>query len=130
MVRNPNGYTSGMASGGRKPVRYSLDLLRLPTFLLSWNRHHQRPRLNIEPVYDTWDGIYDEGVVRMGDLINTQYTADLGPGEGYVVRVKAAFHESMAPWRIAKYVRANHVTTSKHWMQQQLTVNKLRVDMA
>lgn len=85
--------------------------------------------LNIEPVYDLWDGIYDQGVIKMGNLHNTQYTADLGEGEGYVVRVKAAFHEDMAHWRIAKYVKAGHPNTSKHWMRQKLRTNMLRVDI-
>jgi hypothetical protein len=85
--------------------------------------------LNLETVYELWDGIYDQGVIKMGQLHNTQYTADLGEGEGYVVRVKAAFHESMAHWRMAKYVRAQHVTTSKHWMHGRITVNQLRVDV-
>lgn len=85
--------------------------------------------LNLETVYELWDGVYDQGVVKMGQLHNTQYTADLGEGEGYVVRVKAAFHESMAHWRMAKYVRAQHVRTSKHWMHERVAVNQLRVDI-
>lgn len=86
--------------------------------------------LNIEPVYDLWDGIYDEGVVKMGNLHNTQYTADFGEGEGYVVRVKAAFHEDMARWRMGVYTRPRARQESKPGrIPHRPQFNQLRVDV-
>jgi hypothetical protein len=43
--------------------------------------------------------------------------------EGIVVRNAYPFHNSMWKENIAKYVRANHVQTNKHWSQQPITRN-------
>jgi hypothetical protein len=85
--------------------------------------------LELEVAPSLWDGITDIGILKTLHHCITHYTADQGPGEGFVVRTTAAFHEDMARWRIAKWVRAQHVTTSKHWMYEKITVNKLRVDI-
>lgn len=48
--------------------------------------------------------------------------------EGYVVRSYAKFPYSYFRYRVAKYVRANHVQTHGHWMREQMTVNQLKSD--
>lgn len=48
-----------------------------------------------------------------------------GPSEGYVIRAAAAFHYNEHWKNTAKFVRNNHVTTSEHWMQQEIVKNIL-----
>lgn len=45
--------------------------------------------------------------------------------EGLVVRVTDAFSDEEFSARVAKYVRANHVTSSEHWAHQTITQNGL-----
>lgn len=45
--------------------------------------------------------------------------------EGYVVRNADSFHYDDFKNNVAKYVRKNHVTTSNHWMHQEVIPNKL-----
>jgi hypothetical protein len=45
--------------------------------------------------------------------------------EGYVVRVAEEFRLADFQRVVAKWVRAEHVTTGEHWMNQQMTVNGL-----
>lgn len=52
--------------------------------------------------------------------------------EGYVVRVAAAFSyaeqdQQLASSYTAKYVRARHVQTSSHWLQEKIIPNILRI---
>lgn len=46
-------------------------------------------------------------------------------GEGYVVRVVDSFPYDEFRERVAKYVRPGHVTTSQHWMRQEVIPNLL-----
>lgn len=46
--------------------------------------------------------------------------------EGYVVRVAQSFKFENFASRVAKFVRANHVTTDEHWINQPMTPNLLR----
>lgn len=48
-----------------------------------------------------------------------------GEHEGYVVRKHGCFHYNDFSKSVAKYVRANHVQTSCHWMRQKVIPNKL-----
>lgn len=48
-----------------------------------------------------------------------------GLQEGMVMRLAGEFHYDDYGTAVAKYVRANHVTTSEHWMFQAPTENKL-----
>lgn len=78
-------------------------------------------RLNLEMVPILYEGVYDtnkikeiaEEVVRSG-------------GEGIVVRVKDLFNYKDFDKNVAKYVRANHVQTDKHWSKQNIEKNGLR----
>jgi hypothetical protein len=45
--------------------------------------------------------------------------------EGYVVRNSGRFHNIDFSTNVAKYVRANHVQTDEHWMNQPVVPNKL-----
>jgi hypothetical protein len=45
--------------------------------------------------------------------------------EGYVVRNTHSFPYDDFGYNIAKYVRANHVTTENHWMHSEVIPNKL-----
>lgn len=45
--------------------------------------------------------------------------------EGIVIRKSNAFHYDDFNKNVAKYVRANHVQTDKHWMHSEIEANKL-----
>lgn len=45
-----------------------------------------------------------------------------GEIEGYVIRVDESFHYSQFKQYVGKYVRANHVHTTQHWMHGQAVV--------
>ena len=47
-------------------------------------------------------------------------------GEGIVIRNDKRFHYNVFKNNVAKYVRANHVTSSEHWSHQQIVPNKLK----
>jgi RNA ligase len=65
-----------------------------------------------------YDGVYNEALIRglMGDR---------GQMEGYVIRVADAFHYTEFHRSLAKYVRANHVTTTEHWKSAPIVPNGL-----
>lgn len=46
--------------------------------------------------------------------------------EGFVVRVATSFREAEMPFRMGKFVRANHVRSAQHWRSAALTPNRLR----
>lgn len=46
--------------------------------------------------------------------------------EGYVIRNAETFHFDDFKSNVAKYVRANHVTTDTHWMHSEIIPNKLK----
>lgn len=46
-------------------------------------------------------------------------------GEGLVIRFLRGYHFVSYYWSQAKYVRAGHVITSKHWMYEAIAPNKL-----
>ena len=52
-------------------------------------------------------------------------TLDTRTQEGYVVRTIEGFHYDSFNQHVAKFVRSNHVTTDKHWMNAPLIANKL-----
>lgn len=92
---------------------------------LSWNETLEYFQLiGVEPVPVLYDGIYDEKLIReIGDK-----RLDLSQHEGYVVRVAAAFHYSQFRTHVAKYVRANHVTTDSHWRYKAVRPNGLQLE--
>ena len=46
--------------------------------------------------------------------------------EGVVVRNAHSFHHSTFWQNVGKFVRPNHVSTSKHWMNEKITRNEVR----
>ena len=56
----------------------------------------------------------DRGEQKIRALYNEG--VDKGLHEGYVVRVADSFSYKDFKQSVVKYVRANHVTTTKHWM--------------
>ena len=52
-------------------------------------------------------------------------TVDKGK-EGIVIRNRDSFHYDDFGTNVAKYVRANHVTTNDHWMHSEMKINKLK----
>lgn len=76
--------------------------------------------LGIIPAPVLWRGIFDEAALRK--LAAEQDPATI---EGYVARVTHAFPDSEYLTHVAKYVRAKHVATDKHWMQAEIVPNKL-----
>lgn len=77
--------------------------------------------LGITPVEVIFDGIFDEAVIK--GLVKT---LDLSKDEGYVVRKAGAFHYDHFESCVAKFVRANHVQTEKHWRHQAIIPNGLK----
>ncbi|WP_200300728.1 RNA ligase family protein [Streptomyces adelaidensis] len=70
-----------------------------------------------------WRGVFDERVLRALRL-------DLGRQEGYVVRVVEGFGAEEFGARVAKWVRAGHVRTDKHWMHAAVVENGLGAESA
>lgn len=77
--------------------------------------------LDITPVRELYKGIFDEQY-----LIEVSNTLHYEQQEGYVIRLLDEFHYMDFSKSVAKYVRKNHVTTNKHWMQQKIIPNKLK----
>lgn len=73
--------------------------------------------LGIVPVRVLYDGIYDE------ELIKTLWD---GKTEGYVVRIADGFWHSEFEHAVGKFVRADHVQTDEHWMNQPIVPNGLK----
>lgn len=78
--------------------------------------------LNIVPVPILYDGIYDEQIIKkLGDGLN------LNNEEGYVVRIADQFDYAKFRFSVAKFVRKNHIQTTKHWFfHSPIKVNKLK----
>lgn len=77
--------------------------------------------LGLATVREIYTGIFDEQKIR----------ALMTPGkepegtEGYVVRSYTEFPYSQFRFKVAKYVRENHVQTHGHWMRSRLELNTL-----
>ena len=70
-----------------------------------------------------YDGIWDEKLIK--GLYDEK--KDWETKEGYVVRVADEFGYGEFRKAVAKYVRAKHVQTTKHWMSgQPIVVNQLK----
>lgn len=114
-------------------ARHSIPYLALPSYFLgvsvwekniclSWDETlGWFALLGITPVPVLYDGPFDEQVVR--DLWVGQDPEKI---EGYVVRVADSFSYGEFRKKVAKFVRAGHVQTSKHWATQEIVKNSLR----
>lgn len=73
-------------------------------------------------VPELYRGMWDADLVK---ALWKNTSAFGGEGEGYVVRTAAAFPYDQFWSHVAKYVRADHVQTSEHWMQEAVVKNLL-----
>lgn len=70
--------------------------------------------LNVTCVPVLYDGIFSLDVLR-----NIEKEMNFDVDEGYVIRVAESFKYSDFKYSVAKYVRAGHVNTVKHWRHGQ-----------
>lgn len=79
--------------------------------------------LELPSVPVIYDGIFDQQKIKA--LYNEK--TDWESKEGYVIRIAEQFGYPEFRKSIAKYVRAKHVQTTKHWMHgQPIVVNQLK----
>lgn len=78
---------------------------------LSWDETCEWFKLlNIQHVPVLYRGLFDEAKIRsLGENM------DFSSKEGYVVRLTDSFNYGKFRESVAKFVRKNHVATSKHW---------------
>ena len=72
--------------------------------------------LGFVPVPVLYQGVWDEELIR---------NLDIEGQEGYVVRLADEFRHADFRTSVAKYVRADHVTTSHHWRFEKIRQNGL-----
>jgi hypothetical protein len=104
---------------------HSIRYEELPGYLLGfsiWNEKNEClswdetvewfTLLDVPMVPMLYDGIWDPAWIKRCYDERT----DLNTHEGYVVRLADSFEYKNFKTSVAKYVRANHVATQKHWM--------------
>lgn len=79
--------------------------------------------LGISTVPVLYRGLWDEDKVRACWPGKDPYTNDQ---EGYVVRLADSFPYRHFGRSTAKFVRADHVQTDQHWLEQEMVENELR----
>jgi len=77
--------------------------------------------LSIHHVPILYEGKYDEDLIKL-----LSKKLKVKNNEGYIIRPRKQFHYNEFNKLVGKYVRKNHVTTSKHWKHSQIIPNKLR----
>lgn len=116
---------------------HSIKYENLPGYLLGfsvWNEKNEClcwdetvewfALLDMPIVPVLYDGIWNEAAIK--NLYDDKTDCDVH--EGYVVRLADSFEYKNFKTSVAKYVRANHVVTQKHWMYgagRQHDVNSL-----
>lgn len=75
--------------------------------------------LGVRSVPILYDGLFDEKFVR-----NFSAKLNLNTQEGYVIRTAGEIQFDEFKLKVAKYVRANHVTSNKHWKNSEMILNK------
>lgn len=104
-------------------AEHSIHYYDLPSYFLGFSIWNERniclswdetleyfQLLNITPVPVLFDGIWDEKAVRA-----LEKDMNFSKDEGYVVRVADSFRYGEFRRSVAKFVRAGHVMTTKHW---------------
>jgi hypothetical protein len=87
---------------------------------LSWDETMEwASLLDLKTVPVLYDGLWDEKLIR--GLYEPTFRGD--PAEGYVVRLAESFSYASFRTSLAKYVRANHVTTDDHWKHSVIEPN-------
>jgi hypothetical protein len=108
-------------------AKHSIAYDHLPSYFLGFSVWNERnvclswdetlewfDLLGVEPVPVLYDGIYDEKTIK---ALWSPKKAE--QEEGYVLRVAEAFTYAQFKACVGKFVRPNHVQTSKHWMSGQ-----------
>lgn len=114
-------------------ARHSLPYDDLQSYFYGfsvWDEHNQClpwvdtleifSMLEITPVRTLYCGKWDEGHLR-----ELAIKLDTSKVEGYVVRTAGGFPYNEFSLNAAKFVRANHVQTDKHWRHSALIPNTL-----
>lgn len=93
---------------------------------LNWNTTIEYCRsLALKTVPVLYSGIWDMNKIReLKKYVDDN--KDKNTIEGFVVRKTCGFRYDNFKDNVAKYVRANHITTSEHWMQNSIIKNKLK----
>ena len=127
----PNGFR---ICGENVYARHSVSYNNLETYFygfsvwdgdrcLSWdNTLEFFELLNITPVPVIYRGVFN---VKLIEQFANNF--DIENKEGFVVRVADSFNYNEFDTHVAKWVRAGHVQTDKHWMYQTVQPNKLKV---
>lgn len=96
-----------------KSYFYGFSIWNERNVCLSWDETSEWFDIfGITPVPVLYDGIFDEAKLR-----EIEKSLSWKRNEGYVVRLAESFPYSAFKNSIAKYVRAGHVQTTKHWRQ-------------
>ena len=78
--------------------------------------------LGVTPVPVIYRGVFD---VKTVEHIANNF--DVENKEGFVVRIAEDFSYNQFDTHVAKWVRAGHVQTDKHWMHSKIIPNQLKV---
>lgn len=115
-------------------ARHAITYEDLPSYVMGFAIYDEHNRclgwdatlewfalLDIEPVPVLWRGIWD------ADAIQTLYdeARDYDIHEGYVVRLVSDFAYGDFARAVAKFVRADHVRTTKHWARGPIVPNAI-----
>lgn len=115
-------------------AKHSIKYTDLPSFLmmfsiwneknvcLSWDETLEwASLLELEVVPTVYRGTWDEQLVK--DIHRQEHAGS--PCEGYVVRLVESFHYKDFKRCVGKYVRMDHVATSRHWKWARREWNQL-----
>lgn len=118
-------------------ARHSIPYHDLPSFFMLFAVYNEQNTclgwddtkewaalLGFATVPELYRGIWDEQRV----MACYTGTSPYGEQEGYVVRLAEEFPYAAHRLSVAKFVRANFVTTTRHWMSQQVVPNKLLIE--
>lgn len=78
--------------------------------------------IELEKVPVLYRGAWDEKAVKACWRRTSVFGKEQ---EGYVVRNAESFRFEAFRKNTAKFVRADHVTTNRHWIQKRVTPNRL-----
>lgn len=108
-----------------KSYFYGFSIWNDKNICLSWDETLEWFKLlNIVPVEVLYDGVYNEEKIKK--LYNPK---DWETMEGYVIRLAQSFSYAQFRNSVSKFVRKNHILTTKHWMVgQAIRPNELLKD--
>jgi ATP-dependent RNA circularization protein (DNA/RNA ligase family) len=90
---------------------------------LSWNETKQWCDIfNLQHVPVIYEGKYEEKTIKS---LYSPLKPNNDEMEGYVIRKSDSFYLKDFKSNIAKFVRANHIRSSNHWLNQKMVKNDL-----